>query len=95
MAVYASLLSTIPMPQQNWQAKSNVPAVASVKVGDITDCVQEVSVQEPDSTGMFARLKNYFLQKRLKQLENIPPEKRTAVQQAELEANKQSLNCVV
>lgn len=95
MAVYASLLSTIPMPQQNWQAKSSVPAVASVKVGDFTDCVQDVQVQESDDTGMFARLKNYFLQKRLKQLENIPPEKRTAVQQAELEANKQSLNCVV
>lgn len=96
MAVYASLLSTIPLPSQNWQTQSTVPSVASIKVGDISnDCTQKLPGEDSFSSGILSRLRNYFLQKRLQKLESIPPEKRTAVQQAEIEANKKSLDCVV
>ena len=99
MAVYASLLNSIPLPQKQWQTKSDVPSVAAVKVGDITGgrdgavCVDNGC--SSDSKGWLAVFRNYLLAKRLKKLESIPEEKRTPAQQAEIEANKQSFNCMI
>lgn len=96
MAVYASLLSTIPIPQQNWQTKCASPTVASIKVSDVED---ERQLEDAPSKSFVSRfienLKQTYLQKRLKKLENIPEDKRTPNQQAELEANKQSMNYMV
>lgn len=96
MAVYASLLSTIPIPQQQWQTKSQTPIVASVNVGDVLYCDKRSSFQTTDKQlGFWDRLKQSFVEKRLKKLENIPPENRTPAQQAEIDANKKALDYMV
>ena len=68
MAVYASLLSTVPIPQQQWQTKSQIPVVASVKVGDIV-----CDDAKNNGRSFFARyidaLKNKILENRIKKLE--------------------------
>lgn len=101
MAVYASLLSSIPVPKQQWQTKSDIPVVASVKVADVDDS-DSAAIQKKSSdshTSLFGRyianLKQKMLETRIKKLESIPEQSRTPVQQAELEANKKSLDCMV
>ena len=96
MAVYASLLSTVPIPQQQWQTKSQIPVVASVKVGDVVYQDKGSSSSLTDkSIGFWDRLKQSLVKKRLEKLENIAPENRTPAQQAEIEANKKALNCMI
>lgn len=96
MAVYASLLSTVPIPQQQWQTKSQIPVVASVKVGDVVYQDKGLSSSLTDkSIGFWDRLKQSLVKKRLEKLENIAPENRTPAQQAEIEANKKALNCMI
>lgn len=95
MAVYASLLSTIPMPQQNWQTKDNTPAAASIKVSDVADDRPSDDTSKSFISRYLDNLKEKMLQSRLKKLEAIPAEKLSPNQQAELEANKQSLNYMV
>ena len=98
MPVYASLLSTMPVQEQNWKTKSNVPPVASVKVSEVNegfradkDPVFGISFLD----NLFEKLKQKYTEKRIKKLENIPPEKRTQIQQDELDANKRALNYTV
>lgn len=90
----ASLLSTIPTTTQNWQTQSKTPIIASVRVGDV---VGEEPKQDNRSfiTKYIDKLKENMIQKRIKKLESIPPEKRTPAQQAEYDANKQSMNYMV
>ena len=96
MAVYASLLSTIPIPQQQWQTKSQTPVVASVNVGDVLRNGESSPVTLTDkSFGFLDRLKQSLIEKRLKKLESISPENRTPAQQAELDANKKALDYMV
>lgn len=96
MAVYASLLSTIPIPQQQWQTKSQTPVVASVNVGDVLLNDKSSSYTLPkQSLGFWDRLKQSLIERRLKKLENISPENRTLAQQAEIDANKKALNYMV
>ncbi len=96
MAVYASLLSTIPIPQQQWQTKSQTPVVASVNVGDVLSTNKNQSSSLADkSLGFWDRVKQSLIQKRLKKLESISPENRTPAQQAEIDANKKALNYMV
>lgn len=90
----ASLLSTIPMPAQNWQTKTTAP-VASIKVGDVTDEGETQSDNRSFLTKFIDNMKEKFIQKRIKKLESIAPEHRTPAQQAEIDANKQSLNYVI
>ena len=99
MVVYASLLSKIPITEKNWQIKSNVPSVASVKISDIEED-RPFYDKEPLFKNNFlnklaTKIKNIYAQKRIEKLENIPEESRTPVQKAEIEANKQSLDYVV
>lgn len=90
----ASLLSTIPVPSQNWQTNTPAP-VASIKVGDVIND----SIEQTDNRSFFTKLidsiKEKLVQKRIKKLESIPPEQRTPAQQAEIDANKQSMNYVI
>ncbi len=101
MPVYASLLSNVPVPEQNWQTKPNAPAIASVKVGEVCDSgySQPNVVQDDSSKTIFGKwvdnLRQKLVQKRMQKLESIPEDKRTPAQQAEYEANQKSLNCVV
>lgn len=96
MAIESNLVSQIPLPSQNWQIKSNVPAVASVKVSDVEDDTPDnTAVVQNKSNGFFEKIKAYFVAKRIKQLENIPAEKRTPAQQAEIEANQKSADYMV
>ena len=90
----ASLLSTIPVPSQQSTGVKSTPIVASVKVGDIV-----CDDAKNNGRSFFARyidaLKNKILENRIKKLENIAPENRTPAQQAEIDANKNSVNCMV
>ncbi len=75
---------------QSWQSKTDTPVIASIKVGDVTDSAQ---LDKPEANDNFLqKLRNYFINKRRQKLESIPPEKRTASQQAEIEANKKSVD---
>ena len=93
MTAYASLLSQIPMPQRQWQTVVKAPVVASVKVGDVGACTN--SANTDSKTGFVEKIKQKLIEKRLASLESIPPEKRTLVQQAEIEANNKSLDYMV
>lgn len=98
MAVYASLLSTIPIPQQQWQTKTQTPVVASVNVGEVIyDDKNSTSItsKSEKQIGLWDRIKQSLVEIRLKKLENIAPEKRTPAQQAEIDANKKALNYMV
>lgn len=90
----ASLLSTIPVPSQNWQMATPAP-VASIKVGDVTDDGTEKTDNSSFFTKLVETIKEKLIQKRIKKLESIPPEQRTPAQQAEIDANKQSVNYVI
>lgn len=101
MPVYASLLSNVPVPEQNWHTKSNAPAIASIKVGEVCQSgPSQTNVMQNDSSKTFFgkwinNLRQKLVQKRMQKLESIPEDKRTPAQQAEYEANQKSLNCVV
>lgn len=90
----ASLLSTIPVPAQNWQTQSKTPIVASIRVGDVV-CDEPEKDNRSFITKIIDRLKENMIQKRIKKLESIPPEQRTPAQQAEYDANKQSMNYMI
>ncbi len=96
MAIESNLVSQIPIPVQNWQTKSNIPSVATVKVNDIEENTPECAQNNTKKTdSFFEKIKAYFVEKRLKHLENIPAEKRTPLQQAEIEANQKSADYMV
>ena len=90
----ASLLSTMQKPSQNWQNQNTTPIIASVKVSDV---IGENTNTEKKSfiTEFIEGIKTKMVQKRIAKLESIPPEKRTPTQQAELDANKQSVSFMV
>ena len=93
MTAHASLLSQIPMPQAQWKTITQTPVVASVKVGDVGDTAK---YEKTDfQFGFIEKIKQKLIEKRLAKLENIPPERRTPVQQAEIEANKKSLDYMI
>ena len=93
MTAYASLLSQIPIPQKQWQTTTKAPIVASVKVGEIDGLSK--SEQSDFGLSFLDKIKQKLVEKRLAKLESIPPEKRTAIQQAEIEANKKSLDYMI
>ena len=96
MSLESGLVSKIPFPSQNWQTKTNVPPVASVKVSNVEDKGrQNIESLQDKSNGLFEKIKAYFVAKRIKQLENIPEDKRTPAQKAEIEANKKSADYMV
>lgn len=94
MVAGASLLSTMQKTSQNWQTQNTTPAIASVKVGDVVGDNTEAS-KKSFITRIIENLKNRLIQKRIAKLESIPPEQRTPNQQAELDANKQSVNFMI
>ena len=60
MAIESNLVSQIPLPSQNWQTKSNVPAVASVKVSDVEDDTpHNTTVVQNKSNGFFEKINRY------------------------------------
>lgn len=96
-----SLLSQIPLPSQNQKTQMQ-PAVASVKVGDVEiegsgsyPTSQNPSLPLPEAKGFFEKLKNKFIQYRMNKIAQKSPEQRTETEQAEYEANQQSLNSVI
>lgn len=94
MTVSPSLLNTIPLPSQNIQTTASVPSVASVNVSDVKDDLPryEEPLFENNFLNNFAqKIKQKIFEARMKKLENIPPEKRTVSQQAEIEANEKQI----
>ena len=94
MVAGASLISTMQKTSQNWQTQNTPPAIASVKVGDVVGDNTEAP-KKSFITRIIENLKNRLIQKRIAKLESIPPEQRTPNQQAELDANKQSVNFMI
>ena len=96
MSLESGLVSKIPFPSQNWQTKTNVPPVASIKVSDVEDEGRQNTASVQDKSNVFfEKIKAYFVAKRIKQLKNIAEDKRTPAQQAEIEANKKSADYMV
>lgn len=93
MTVYASLLSQVPIPQKQWQTKSDTPVIASVNVGGVV--VDGANPELSRFERFLETIKSKILKKRLAKLESIPQEKRTLVQQAEIDANKNSFDYMV
>ena len=94
MTVSPSLLNTIPLPSQNIQTTASSPSVASVNVSDVKDDLprHEEPLFENNFLNNFAqKIKQKIFEARIKKLENIPPEKRTVSQQAEIEANEKQI----
>lgn len=94
-----SLLSQIPLPSQKTQMQ---PAVASVKVGDVEfegsgsyPTSQNPSFPLPPENTFLQKLKNKIIRYRANKISSKPPEERTAIEQAEYEANQRSLNSVI
>ena len=58
MAVYASLLSQVPIPQRQWQTKTDTPAVASVVVGDISNTKPANTIEK---VGFMGKIKQMIL----------------------------------
>ena len=92
----ASLLASMQKTTttaQTYQTQNQAPAIASVKVADV------VGYSETPKKSFFSRfaenIKTRLIQKRIAKLESIPPEKRTPNQQAELDANKQTVNFMI
>ena len=94
MIAGTSLISTMQKPSQNWQTQTTTPAIASVKVGEVVGDNSETP-KKSFITRIIENLKTRLVQKRIAKLESIPPEKRTPTQQAELDANKQSVNFMI
>ena len=90
MIAGTSLISTMQKPSQNWQTQTATPVIASVKVGDVVGNNGETT-KKSFVTRIIDNLKSRLVQKRIAKLESIPPEKRTPTQQAELDANKQTV----
>lgn len=88
-----SLLNKIPLPTQTQQT----PVVpASVRVGEVSAKEgSESAVVKNENPSFVERIKTRILEKRIKSIENKPPEKRSETEQAELEANKTALNYMV
>ncbi len=93
MTVNASLISQIPVTSATQQPSVNMPAVASVKVGDVVETHNGVVYEEPK--GLVEKFKAWLVEYRMKKLEEKSPEKRTPSEQAEYEANQKSLNLQV
>ncbi len=93
MVAGTSLLSSMPKPSQNWQ-QHTAPVIASVKVGDVVGGDSKPQ-KKSFLSRLFDNLRTRLVQKRIAKLESIPPEKRTPTQQAELDANKQSVNFMI
>lgn len=94
MPVYSSLLSTIPIPEKQWQTKSETPVIASVKVGNVETETEKNAQTEANSSFLgkyIEKLKQKVLERRLKKLESIPEAQRTPAQKAEIEANNLSV----
>ncbi len=94
MIAGTSLISTMQKPSQNWQTQTATPVIASVKVGDVVGDNGETT-KKSFVTRIIDNLKSRLVQKRIAKLESIPPEKRTPTQQAELDANKQTVNFMI
>ena len=94
MIAGTSLISTMQKTSQNWQIQTATPVIASVKVGDVVGNNGETT-KKSFVTRIIDNLKSRLVQKRIAKLESIPPEKRTPTQQAELDANKQTVNFMI
>lgn len=93
MIVNASLISQMPSASaqaQSSQPKVTLPAVASVKVGDVVETHDGVVYEEPK--GLIEKLKSWLVEYRIKKLEEKSPEQRTPSEQAEYEANLKTMN---
>lgn len=88
MVAGANLLTQIPIPKHIPHYSNESAPVASIRVGD-------VSGDKPENKGFIEKIKDSFIQKRIKTIENKPPEKRSETEKAELEANKQALDYMV
>lgn len=96
MAIESNPVSSIPVQSPIWQTKTNIPAVASVKVSEVeNDGTQNVEMPLKKINSLFDKIKAYFVAKRIKHLENIPEDKRTPAQRAELQANQKSADYMV
>ena len=94
MEIHSNLLHQIPVPKQTLQKKNNTPLVATIKVGDVEEgervYFDEPVVKNSFLNNIFVKIKQNYLKKRIEKLESIPENKRTPVQQAEIEANRLS-----
>lgn len=88
MVTGASLLTQIPMPKHIPQYSNESAPIASICVGD-------VNADKPENKDFIERMKDIFIKKRIKSIENKPLEKRSETEKAELEANKQALDYMV
>ncbi len=96
MVTGKSLLSQIPMPNRNTPdittnsvEKKPTEIIASVKGGDVKD------TSRPAPQGFWEKIREKLIEYRINKIEQKSPEQRTAIEQAEYEANQRNLNCMV
>ena len=90
MSVGTSLLTQIPIPNN---PKPNQAVLPSIKVGEVECDNQKVNLKT--ELTFWQKIRNKLVNYRMNKIANKTPEQRTINEQAEYEANKKIISCII